>query len=84
MEVGDLIIFDCPWCQGTVQVKKSELNCKIFRHAIIKTTNQQINPHAPKHECEDLVAKGKVYGCAKPFKITGSVGSFKIEKCDYI
>ena len=62
-----MIRFLCPWCNGDIEVKESELNCKIFRHAIYKSTQEPINPHSPKHECEDLITKGNVYGCAKPF-----------------
>ncbi len=83
MNNGKILYFSCPWCDGSIQIFQKELNCKIFRHALHKTTQQPINPHAPKHECEDLVTKGKVYGCAKPFKIIGD-SKYKIEKCDYI
>ncbi len=75
-----ILNFNCPWCNGNIEVKESELNCKIFRHAIYKTTHQQINPHAPKHECEDLVSKGKVYGCAKQFKVITTENGYEVEK----
>ena len=69
----------CPHCDALVEIK--ELNCRIFRHAIMKKTHKQINPHASKSECERLFKQGKVYGCAKPFRIDED-GNAVI--CDYI
>lgn len=71
------LIFECPHCGGGIQILKSEINCGIFRHAIIKSTGKQVNPHLSKIECEKL--GNAVYGCSKPFKIENGV----ISKCDY-
>jgi hypothetical protein len=65
----DKLNFECPHCFYFIQVLKSDLNCRIFRHAFIKNNYQQINPHASEKECNDLVESGSVFGCAKPFQI---------------
>jgi len=41
---------------------------------------EPINPHMPKHQCDQLVLEGKVLGCAKPFRFSGN----SVDKCDYI
>jgi len=78
----DLIIL-CPHCNEHVLIE--ELNCKIFRHGVIKSTNEQINPHASKSECDNLILNDLIYGCGKPFKIIIiNDNNFKAEICDYI
>lgn len=57
----------CPHCQGGIFIE--EINCRIFRHAVYKETNEPICPHAPQEECVRLVESGKVYGCGKPFRL---------------
>jgi len=85
--VNDIII-TCPHCEEHVIIEK--LNCCIFRHGIIKTTGQQMNPHATKEECEQLIQENQIYGCGKPFKIiikiklnTNEV-EYICESCEYI
>lgn len=82
------VIFDfiqCPHCDGLVVCALSELNCRIFRHGILKSTGQQINPHANREECLELVNQNQLYGCGGPFRVTGEVsGSLVAEKCEYI
>lgn len=80
----DYYIFKCPYCDIYIQVHKNELNCKIFRHAIYKSNFTQINPHAPKEICDNLVANDLVWGCAKPFMLVANENGFVVEKCDYI
>jgi len=77
----DLIIV-CPHCQELVLIE--QLNCKIFRHAMFKTTGQQIDPHSPKEVCDELVNENKVYGCGKPFLIIEEDGKYVAIICDYI
>ena len=77
----DLIIV-CPHCQELVLIE--QLNCKIFRHAMFKTTGQQIDPHSPKEVCDELVNENKVYGCGKPFLIIEEDGNYIAIICDYI
>jgi hypothetical protein len=68
-DVLKLYVFQCPHCHDYVQV--SNINCKIFRHAVFKKTMLQIPPHSNKQVCDTLLAQGKVYGCAKPFIFDG-------------
>jgi len=72
----EIIIF-CPHCNEPIIIE--EINCGIFRHAILKN-GQQIDPHSPKIICDDLVKKNLIIGCGKPFKFDG----YNLEICDYI
>jgi hypothetical protein len=73
----------CPNCDEPILIE--ELNCCIFRHAILKETGEQINPHSSKDICDFLYISEKIYGCGKPFKIEVLVdGSFKALACEYI
>jgi hypothetical protein len=90
-EVPDLstdIIVNCPHCDKPVLIEK--LNCCIFRHAILKTTGQQINPHSSKEECDQLVKTDQIFGCGRPFKISIKLKlstneiEYICEECDYI
>ena len=51
---------------------------------------EQIDPHACKEVCDNLVKNNEIYGCGKPFKLfwnknpTNNVVDFYAEKCDYI
>lgn len=83
MSVDNDIIITCPHCFGIVIVKETEINCKIFKHGVLKATNTQINPHSTEEECQYFVNNNLIYGCGKPFRI------FKDEKwcaeiCGYI
>ena len=73
--------FICPWCSGLVEVHSSQLNCRIFRHAIMIDSLEPINPHSPENVCNELVEKNLVYGCGKPFRISENN---KVDPCDYI
>ena len=70
-EKSESFIFPCPHCMHIIQVPKSGINCKIFRHAVYKSNLQQIPPHSAKKTCDKLLAEGKVFGCAKPFIFDG-------------
>lgn len=76
------IIINCPHCCGIVLVY--ELNCKIFRHGIYKTTYQQIDPHMKKEQCDALIRENRIYGCGKPFRIIEKNNTYNVEICDYI
>ena len=82
-KVSNTFLFECPHCDNQIQVLKSQINCKIFRHGIYKNTFKQINPHLSKNKCEELVTKNLVFGCAKPFKFIDSIEPY-VEVCDYI
>lgn len=74
-------IFQCPHCSDYVQVLKTELACKIFRHGKYKN-GDQVAPHLPKNECDTLVEQDLIYGCGKPFQISDDLMSVNI--CGYI
>lgn len=72
----------CPHC--SIMIEVLELNCKIFRCGIYKSTGEQINPHLSKIECDNLVKNDEIYGCGKPFQIVDNTPPFIVKKCDYI
>ena len=72
----------CPHCSQPILIE--QLNCGIFRHAMMKSTGQQIDPHSPKPVCDSLVENNQIYGCGKPFKITMEGTVPRIEVCEYI
>jgi hypothetical protein len=76
----EIYYFNCPHCKVMCQVKKSDIRCTIFRHAVYKSNLNFVNPHASEKECEKWLSTGEVYGCAKPFKFDGN----KVEICGYI
>ena len=100
------IILQCPHCQDsgepewktTIIVDSKELNCRIFRHGIMREVYQnsgkivQIPPHASKAECDYLVNHKLIIGCGKPFRVVDEVvqdgaGAKIIQKaimCEYI
>jgi hypothetical protein len=67
----DTWIFKCPHCGGSVSVAKSQINCKIFRHAMLKSDGTQVSPHASRSVCDALVASDSIWGCGKPFAFDG-------------
>ena len=77
----DLIV-NCPHCDQHILIE--QLNCKIFRHGILKDTNTQINPHASKLECDNYILNDLIYGCGKPFKIIEINNLYITEICNYI
>jgi hypothetical protein len=86
---NDLLVFLCPHCEMTVEVKKSEMNCRVFRHGYHTSPDKkqllsQVNPHASKEECEKILAEGNVVGCCRPFQITGDDANMRVEVCEYI
>lgn len=77
------LIIICPHCNDPVIIQ--ELNCKIFRHAVLKSNGQQIDPHTTKKECENFIRNDMIYGCGKPFQIQSNEnGEFVAIVCDYI
>jgi hypothetical protein len=79
----NVYVLSCPWCQGTIEVQRDQLNCRIFRHAVLKDNLEPINPHTPEKICMDLIERDIVFGCGKPFRIVGD-SSLHVEICDYI
>lgn len=78
------MLFNCPHCNGAIEIQRDQFNCRIIRHAVYVKNGQQINPHASKAECDRLVEQKLVHGCARPSKIVVSGNGFKLEKCGYI
>ena len=74
-----MIIVICPHCNVPVEIE--QINCAIFRHAVYKQNNQQVPPHLPKAQCDQLVEQNLVYGCCKPFRVNHKN---EAEVCDYI
>ena len=73
---------NCPHCNDIIIIEK--LNCRIFRHGIYKDSNKQINPHASKNVCEQLIKNNEIYGCGKPFKIDIINNVHIASICEYI
>ena len=67
---------NCPHCNITIEIE--QINCAIFRCGIYKHNGQQISPHLPKEQCDQL--KDKIWVCSKPFKYEN--GTLVI--CDYV
>ena len=82
------IIVECPHCKCPVLIE--QLNCCIFRHASLKTTGKQIEPHANKILCDYYIQNDLVFGCCKPFQVIANTASTNNDdtyiaiKCDYI
>lgn len=74
-----MLVVSCPHCAGSVEIV--ELNCRIFRHGVVKATGQQMSPHAPKEECDRLADQQLIFGCGKPFQLDAANHA---QVCDYI
>ncbi len=77
----DHIIKPCPWCGLFVFVFKREFNCTIFRHGILRETSEQLNPHASRQVCEELVRAGKLIGCGGPFQVVPKDDDYELVVC---
>lgn len=76
------IVVSCPHCNEFVLIE--QLNCKIFRHGVLKSNNTQMNPHASKAECDSLAQEDLIIGCGKPFQIIENQNTYVAEMCDYV
>lgn len=76
----NIYFIECPHCKLMCEIRANDIKCKIFRHAVFKTNLEFVDPHANKETCEQWIATGKVWGCAKPFYFDGKT----VKKCDYI
>lgn len=77
----DDLFITCPHCGGLIQI--IQINCRIFRHGVYITTGNQIHPHLPKSDCEQLVACNKIYGCGKPFELIDQNNTKVAVACEY-
>lgn len=75
-------VVTCPICNEYIVIEK--LNCGIFRHGILKETGKQMDPHLCKEKCDELIEKGLIYGCGRPFQILHENDEWKVQCCDYI
>jgi hypothetical protein len=82
VEIKEDIVILCPHCNLCVLIEK--LNCRIFRHGIIKNTGKQMDPHATKEVCDEQFKNDEIYGCGKPFMIIEHKSGFTAITCDYI
>lgn len=75
------IIVMCPHCNDPILIELKQLRCGIFRHAVYKHNQQQVDPHLSYLKCKDLLRKNKVIGCCKPFQVTED---HRAVPCDYV
>jgi hypothetical protein len=78
--IDNFYIFLCPHCSGTIQVAKTDINCKIFRHAVYKNSLTPVPPHSTKQQCDEFKQSGEIYGCCMPFTFDGKIA----KKCGYL
>jgi hypothetical protein len=76
------IVVTCPHCNLHIIIL--ELNCQIFRHGVVISTGEQIDPHTSKTDCDDLVKKQMIYGCGKPFRVDKVENKHIASICEYI
>ena len=81
-----ILLLTCPQCGHQVLVAEHEINCAIFRHAVLKVTGVQIHPHTPKDKCEEYLNRGLIYGCGKPFRVrkNPTTNQYEALVCDYL
>jgi hypothetical protein len=70
----------CPYSDCNIGIEIVEVNCAIFRCGIYKHNGQQIHPHLPKEECDQLKYDDKIWGCGRPSKLVNDI----LIICDYI
>lgn len=82
MEIEKEIIIKCPHCSDYIIIEK--INCGIFRHGVLISSGEQINPHLDKEKCDYYYKNNKIYGCSKPYQIIKEGNDYKAVICDYI
>jgi hypothetical protein len=51
----------------------------------MKDVGKQIDPHASKEICDELITKNLIFGCGKPFKVVKKEDdTYTTEICEYI
>lgn len=83
ISIDNIYRFECPNCNIIIEVHKNQINCQIFRCGIMKQNGQQVNQHASKQHCDNLIEKDMVWGCCKPFKFFHENPPY-VDTCDYI
>lgn len=81
-------LYQCPHCEGMIQIYDHERNCRIFRHGVFKHDGwmgmgmgMPIPPHSKKEDCDAWVLQGQIYGCGKPFRLTDDN---HVVACEYV
>lgn len=69
------IVFQCPYCNQTLIVDSTEINCGIFRHAFDTHSGKQADPHTTKEEMKLLLSMPHVIGCGNAFQIRKGIVS---------
>ena len=75
--------FQCPHCSDEIIIEEKDVNCGIFRHAMMKD-GKQVDPHASKETIEKLIKNKEIFGCGMPFRLLKRNGTYSIEICDFI
>ena len=57
---------DCPSCGIKIEIEA--INCGIFRCGRYKDTGEQVPPHLPKEQCEELIREDKIWGCCQAIR----------------
>jgi len=77
----NIIVLNCPHCEGGVTIQAKDIQCGIFRHAVFKINGEQVPPHASKEQCDAWVTQNLVWGCSRPFRF---INAEKLEISDYV
>ena len=75
-------IITCPHCSNYIIIEK--LNCGIFRHGVLISNGNQIDPHTNKEMCDYYINNKKIYGCGKPYQVIKEGEEYKVIICEYI
>jgi len=77
------MIILCPHCNEMIFIE--QINCGIFRHGILISNGEQIDPHSSKELCDFYIQNKKIIGCGKPFQIILKENNeYDIIICGYI
>jgi hypothetical protein len=72
----EILIYECPWCSTSIQIVA--VNCNVYRCGQFKDTGDQLPPHMPEKESEEL--KESYWGCGKPITLQNG----QLVKCAWI
>lgn len=77
------MIILCPHCNEMIFIE--QINCGIFRHGILISNGEQIDPHSSKELCDFYIQNNKIIGCGKPFQIILKENNeYEVIICGYI
>jgi hypothetical protein len=78
---GNLFHYQCPHCELWIQVRREDLNCKIFRHGVFIDSGKPIDPHASKGDVESQ--SHNILGCGGPHMIYNDTGKWYVRACSW-